>query len=176
VRQPEWSRYWLGVATGDPDSEALQVGMEILGGARTSRLYRELVEKGVVVSAMAYSTEMEAPGMITVGGTPTPGKSLDDIKKAILDVTDRFLKEGPTPQELERAKRSLAASEIFARDNQMGMAEWYGSQMIAGQTVDQIEKWDDRVKAVTAEQVLAAMRKRMIGVEHVDATLLPEAR
>jgi predicted Zn-dependent peptidase len=46
----------------------------------------------------------------------------------------------------------------------------------AGETLDYIENWDERIKAVTAEQVLAAMNKRMKGVEHIDAVLLPEPK
>jgi zinc protease len=173
VRQPEWGRYWLGVATGDPDAEALQVGLEILGGGRTSRLYRELVEKGVAVEVMGYSSEMEAPGMISVGGSPMPGVSIDQLRKAVLAVADKFLAEGPTPQELDRAQRMILASEVFSRDSQMGMADWYGSMLTAGASLDYIESWDERIRAVTAEQVLAAMKKRMTGVQHVDASLMP---
>jgi len=176
VRQPNWSRYWLGVPAGDPDSEALQVGMEILGGGRTSRLYHELVEKGVAVNAWAYSMELEAPGMLVISGSPMQGVTVEQVKAAVLAVADQFLKEGPTQQELDRAKRSIVAAEIFARDSQMGMAEWYGSMLVGGQSLDYIEGWDERVKAVTAEQVLSAMRKRMTGVQHVDAMLLPEAK
>jgi len=176
VRQPEWGRYWQGVAMRDPDSDALQVGLEILGGSRTSRLYRELVEKGVAVSVFGYSSEMEAPGMIAVGGSPMLGVGMDKLEKAVLDVTDQFLKEGPTPEEMARAKRMILGSEVFSRDSQMGMADWYGSMLTAGASLDYIESWDERIKAVTAEQVLAAMKKRMTGVQHVDATLLPEAK
>jgi zinc protease len=56
------------------------------------------------------------------------------------------------------------------------MAEWYGSQLIAGQTVDDILTWNDRIQAVTAEQVKAAANKYLSGVHHVDARLLPEAK
>jgi zinc protease len=176
VRQPDWTRYWLGVASGDPDSEALQVGVEILGGGRTSRLYYELIEKGVAVNAYAYSMETEAPGMIGVSGSPMQGVTIAQLEKAILEVTEKFLKEGPTQQELDRAKRMIVASEVFARDNQMGMADWYGSMLINGESLDYIEGWDERVKAVTAAQVVAAMNKYMSGKQYVDATLLPEAK
>jgi zinc protease len=176
VRQPDWGRHWLGVAIGDPDAEALQVGMEILGGGRTSRLYRELVEKGVAVDAYAYSSEMEAPGVLGVGASPMPGVGLDKLETAVLAVTEQFLKEGPTRQELDRAKRMTIASEIFARDNQMGMASWYGQLLTAGASLDYIQDWDERIEAVTAERVLAAMKKRMAGVAYVDAVLLPEAK
>jgi zinc protease len=149
--------------------------MEILGGGRTSRLYRELVEKDIAVMTYAYSMEMEAPGMVYLSVSPNPAGSLDDAKKAALAVTDKFLKEGPTAEELSRAKKSIAASEIFARDNQRGMAEWYGAMLTAGQTVRQIETWDDRIAAVTAEQVKAAANKYLTA-NHVDARLLPEGR
>jgi zinc protease len=176
VRQPDWGRHWLGVAMGDPEAEALQVGMEILGGGRTSRLYHELVEKGVAVSVYAYSSETEAPGIIGVGASPMQGVGLDKLETSVLAVTEQFLKEGPTQQELDRAKRMIVASEVFARDSQMGMASWYGQMLIAGVSLDYIEGWDERIKAVTAEQVLAAMKKRMTGVAYVDAVLLPEMK
>ena len=70
--------------------------MEILGGGRTSRLYRELVENGIAVMTYAYSMEMEAPGMVVGLGLAAPGVTLDEVKKAALAVTDKFLKEGPT--------------------------------------------------------------------------------
>ena len=175
VRQPSWARYWLGAPIGAPDSEALHVAMEILGGGRTSRLYRELVEKDVAVAAYGYSMELEAPGMVIVSASPNPAVSLDDVKKAALTVTDKFVAEGPTAEELNRAKRSIAASEIFTRDNQRSMAEWYGTMLTAGQTVQQVETWDDRIAAVTAEQVKAAANKYLTG-NHVDARLLPEGR
>ncbi len=176
VRQPDWTRYWLGVPMGDPDAEALQVGFEILGGGRTSRLYRELVEHGVAVSAYAYSMEMEAPGQILLNVSPSPGVTVDKAKAALLAVADKFLKEGPTPEEMKRAKDMITASTIMARDSQVGMADWYGSMLVAGQSLDEIEAWDDRIRAVTPEHVIKAMNKYMTGVNHIDAVLLPERK
>lgn len=175
VRQPSWARYWLGAPIGADDSEALHVAMEILGGSRTSRLYRELVEKNVAVMTWAYTMEMEASGMVYLSASPSPGVTLDNVKAAVIAETEKFLKEGPTPEELARAKRSISASEIFARDNQRGMAEWYGSQLTAGQSVEEIQTWADRVRAVTAEQAKAAANKYLSG-NHVDARLLPAGR
>ena len=49
------------------------------------------------------------------------------------------------------------------------------AMLTAGQTVQQIETWDDRIAAVTAEQVKAAANKYLTA-NHVDARLLPEGR
>jgi zinc protease len=175
VRQPSWGRYWLGAPIGASDAEALHVAMEILGGGRTSRLYRELVEKDIAVMAYGSSMELEARGMVYVSASPSPSVSLDDVKKALLEATERFVREGPTAEELARAKKGIRASEIFARDNQRSMAEWYGVMLTAGQTVQEVETWDDRIAAVTAEQVKAAANKYLTK-NHVDARLLPESR
>lgn len=175
VRQAEWSRNWLGVAIGSPDSEALQVGMQILAGGRTSRLYGELNEQGKAVMGHGYSMEMEARGLLTISVQPAPGVSIDEIEAAAMAITEKFLREGPTASELERAKNMIAASAIFTRDNQMAMAEWYGQLLTAGQSLEHIETWDERIGAVTAKDVVRAMNKYMTGVNHVDAVLLPEA-
>jgi len=175
VSQASWSRYWLGVAMGDPDAEALQVGMEILGGGRVSRLYRELNEQGQAVMSMGYSMEMEGRGYAAISATPAPGVAIEGIEAAAMDVTTRFLREGPTTEELKRAKDMIAASAIFARDNQMSMAEWYGERLTAGQTLEHIEGWDERIRAVTAADVVRVLNKYLAGVNHVDALLLPEA-
>ncbi|MEM8921547.1 MAG: pitrilysin family protein, partial [Pseudomonadota bacterium] len=72
VRQPSFSRYWQGVSVADDDADALSVAMELLGGGRTSRFQRALVEEqGVAVSAYAFSSsDSIATGMIGVGATP----------------------------------------------------------------------------------------------------------
>jgi len=173
VRQAQWARNWLGVAFGDPDSEALQVGIQILAGGRTSRLYGELNERGQSVMTGGYSMEMQARGIITISAQPAPGVSTDEIETAVMGITQKFLAEGPKPEELQRAKKMIAASAIFARDNQMGMAEWYGQQLSAGVPLERIETWDERVNAVTAADVVRAMNKYMTGVNYVDAVLLP---
>jgi zinc protease len=38
------------------------------------------------------------------------------------------------------------------------MARWYGSALMTGATVADVESWPDRIKAVTAQQVQDAAR------------------
>ena len=172
VRQPTWSRNWLGVAMADRDAAALQVGMHVLGGGRTSRFYRELVERGQAVSVYAYSNEMEARGSLVINAQPAPGVSIETIRAASVAITDRFLREGPTREELDRAKRMIAADAVFRRDTQMDMANWYGGMLVSGISLEKIEAYETEIAAVTAEQVKAAM-SRYMRLNHVDALLLP---
>ena len=175
VRQPAWSRNWLGVAMGDRDAAALQVGMQVLGGGRTSRFYRELVERGQAVAVYAYSNEMEARGSLVIGAQPAPGVSIETIRAAATSIADRFMHEGPTREELERAKRLIAADAVFRRDNQVDMANWYGGMLTAGISMEEIAGYEAEIAAVTADEVKAAM-SRYMRLNHVDGLLLPEGQ
>jgi zinc protease len=65
---------------------------------------------------------------------------------------------------------------VFRRDNQQTLADWYGISLAAGVPLEGIEAWDERIAAVTREDVIAAFRRYLIGPHHVDAKLLPEGK
>ena len=174
VRQAQWQRNWLGVPIGHPDTAALQVAMQILGGGRTSRLYSELVEDGDAVAASAWTYELQAAGPIGLSVQPAQDVSLDRARAEALRVVDELIADGPTAAELHRAKTTLAANSIFRRDNQAEMANWYGLLLTAGLSVDEIEAQDAQIAAVSAADVQAVLKTYLSGVHHVDALLLPE--
>lgn len=173
VTQPVWTRTWQGVRMGDADAAALQVGMQVLGGGRVSRLYRELVEGGDAVSAWAYSSELEAGGAVSLSISPSQGVDMEDVRAAASKITAALLKTGPSQKELDLTKKMMAAEATWRRDSQMKMAEWYGGMLTAGMSVRQIQDFDARIAAVTTDQVKAALNK-YLGAPHVDGLLLPE--
>ena len=65
---------------------------------------------------------------------------------------------GVTVDEVERAKTRLVADTIFAQDNQATLARWYGSALTSGLTVEAVKSWPDRIRAVKADDVLAAAK------------------
>jgi len=174
VRQAVWSRNWIGVPMGHEDAEALQVAMQVLGGGRTGRLYRTLVEGGEAVTAWGYSAEMEAPGLIAVSVSPSKGMSIKDAREAAMEVVEEFAEEGPSDEELARAKSIIAASAVFRRDNQQRLADWYGLMLSSGVSLEHIETWDERIAAVTREDVIEVIKRYLIKPHHVDSILLPE--
>ena len=68
-------------------------------------------------------------------------------------VIDEVIAKGVTPEELERAKTRLIADAVYAQDNQATMARWYGTALTTGSTVEQVNTWTDRIRAVTASAV-----------------------
>jgi len=163
VQQPSLHRAYLvpSSTTAKPgESEALEVLSFILGHGTTSRLYRTLVvERELAVSAGGWynGTALDAT-QFGVYGSPKPGVTLPKLEDAIDAVIDDVIANGVTPDEVDRAKSRLIADAIYAQDSQSTMARWYGAALTTGSTVEAVQTWPDRLRAVTADAVNAAAK------------------
>ena len=93
-----------------------------------------------------------------VYGSPKPGVTLPKLEDAIDAVIDDVVAKGVTADEVERAKNRLIADAIYAQDSQSTMARWYGAALTTGSTVEAVQTWPDRIRAVTADAVNAAAK------------------
>jgi zinc protease len=163
VEQPSLQRSYLvpSAATGKPgEAEALEVLSQILGGGTTGRLYRALViERQVALNAGAWyqGSGLDAT-RFGVYGSPKPGTTLPQLEEAIDAVIAELLVKGISADELERVKNRLIADAVFARDSQAALARWYGVALTTGSSVESVNSWTDRVRAVNADAVLAAAK------------------
>ena len=142
------------------ETEALEVLAHVLGTGSNSRLYRALVvDKPVAVSAGAYY-DSSAYDMAKFGlyGVPAQGATLTDVEAAADAVIAAVIEKGITDDELDRAKSRMIADAVYAQDNQATMARWYGQALMSGATVEDVQKWRERIRAVTAAQVQDAAR------------------
>lgn len=180
VRQEAWSRYWqipsYSMANVGLEPHALDLAAQILGGGRTSRLYQALVEdqKIAVNAYAASSTSLRSGGAFAIGVSPARGVELDTLDDAATAVLNTFLEEGPTEDELERAKSNLIASAIFQRDSQMAMAQVYGSARARGDSLESVAAWPDEIESVTADQVRETLAKYIAGKNYITTKLLRE--
>lgn len=177
VREPSLSRLYPAVSytTDAHAAPSLDVAGEILGGSETSRLYRALViDRHLAVSAGASAdTSGLGGGSFTLFATPAEGVSLESLEAAMDEVVRQFLHDGPTPAELARAKSSLEAAAIYARDDTEQLANMYGASLAQGESVDQIVTWPDQIEAVTHDSALAALRATLNLNASVTGYLLP---
>lgn len=182
VRQPSMARLYTSESYGTAKAKglgreayALDVLGEILGGTETSRIYRALVEdKQIAVSAYASADSSGlAGGTFSVGGTPAEGATLDKLEAGIDEVVADFLKNGPTDAEMARAKSRLAAAAIYALDDQEQLANIFGASITTGESIDDVVGWQDEIKKVTKEEVLAVARKTLVLSHSVTGQLLP---
>ena len=179
VRQPEWERWYLSTSFVQ-DREfayALNVALDVLGGGRTSRLYQALVEDQKIAnnaSAGAWlSLHDTAPAVLSA--SPSDGVELEALEEAYMAVVNDVLANGFTEEEVERSRNSLAASAIYQRDSQAGMANLYGRTLAVGGTVEDVMNYPDDIRRVTADDAIAALR-RVLGEDknYIEAHLLPE--
>ena len=178
VRQPNWSRYYLGYSQRRQPEQALalDVGLEVLGGGLTSRLYQSLVEKQqLAISANSYAlTTLHDEGPAVLTASPAPGISLETLETALMAEVEKVLAEGFTEAEVARARNKLAADAIYARDSQSGMANLFGGWLAIGGTAEQILAYPDDVRDVTPEEAIAAVRAVFgAGINYIEAHLLP---
>lgn len=176
VRQPSVREAWLvpSYTTAEPgEGEALDLLADILGGGATSRLYRKLVvEDGLATSAGGYyqSTGVDSTRFL-VYGVPRDGVSLDDLRDGMRGVIAEIAENGISAEELERAKRKVLASAIYAQDSQSSLARIFGSSLTTGGTIADVQDWPSRIQTVTADQVQAAAVKYLSGDGSVTAYL-----
>ena len=173
-------RFYLAPSykTAEPlEAEAIDVLVTILGEGPTSRLYVQLVEeKNLAANAGAsYSGVALDSGTINVYAIAGDGVTQAALEQGIDAVLARFIKEGPTEEELEQAKSSLIASYIYSADNQAALAQRYGSNLVIGRTIADVEEWPARLGRVSAADVKKAAAKHLDLQSSVTGFLVPQA-
>ena len=85
-----------------------------------------------------------------------------------------MIAKGVRPDELVRAKNRLIADTVYAQDNQSTLARWYGAALVSGLTVETIQAWPERIRAVSVDAVNAAARKWLDKRRSVTGYLIKE--
>jgi zinc protease len=178
VRQPSWSKYYLApshTTEGKEHGYPLEVLSQILSSGRTSRMTQSLViEQKLALGAYAgYDGDALGPASFYFSGNPQPGVDLDKVAEGIEAEIAKLLKDGVTAEEVERAKMQLEDSAAYARDSDRQGARALATSLAIGRTIDDVESWPERIKAVTVEQVNAAARFVLRDQKSVTARLLP---
>jgi zinc protease len=181
VNQPSVQRYYLAPSytTAKPgEAEALDVLAHILGRGSNSRLYNSLVlDKGIAVNASAgYQGSALDYSRLNVSGSPKPGTTLAQIEEAIDAVIAEISDKGVTADELDRSKNRLIADAVYAQDSQSTLARWYGAALTTGGTVEQVQSWSDRIRAVDAAAVQAAAKQWLDKRRSVTGYLIKDTR
>jgi zinc protease len=143
------------------EAEALDLLAEIIGGGATSRLYRRLVvQEGIAAYTAAwYSGDYLDYGTFGIYGSPVPGGDIDKLEAGIDAVLAGVVKDGVSPDELDRAKNRLLADAIYALDSQSTLARIFGTALATGASVADVLGWEKQVEQVTVADVKAAAVK-----------------
>jgi zinc protease len=179
VGQAVFERYYAvpSFTTGtDREAEALQILARILGSSSTSRAYNTLVrdEKKASTATAWYSGLALDDGRFGLYAIAAGDTKLEDVEASFDKVIKDLKDKGVTPDELERAKTSEIAALIYASDSQQSLAQTYGWSLATGRTIEDVEARQERLSAVTREDVQAAAAKYLQPKRSVTGYLIPE--
>jgi zinc protease len=110
---PVLAMVWNGIRPFDPDEAAGDVLAEILGGGKTSRLYRKLVYGAEFASSVSASNDtLGLGGSFEVWVTAKEGRTVAELRPLTQQVLDEVRSKGVTPQEVTRAQRKILAAKL----------------------------------------------------------------
>ena len=151
-----------GIARKDPDFMAAYIVNHILGGgAFSSRLYQEVREKRGLAYSVYDSLVWLNHSALFLGGTATradrAGETLDVIDKEI----HRLANEGPTADELAKAKAYLNGSFVLNLDTSSKIAALLVQLQLDGLGIDYFTRRPEMINGVTLEDA-RRVAKRML--------------
>ena len=96
---------------GDAEADLLA---QILGGGKSSRLYKSLVyEKQIAQDVQVTNQNLRLGSVFELQATAKPGVRPDDLEKAIDQELEKLRAQGPTQSELDRARNVIETRIIF---------------------------------------------------------------
>ena len=113
VATPRIYRMWAVPGLDNPDYLPLTMGGTVLGGLASSRLDNALVrEQQLAVSVVARAEIFAQAGQFVVYADAKPGVDEEVLAAALDAEIAKFMAEGPSQDELQRATTSYAAGQI----------------------------------------------------------------
>ena len=145
-----------------PDYPALLIGNSILGGGSlSSRLgdrvrQKEGLSYGVGSGLRASALDERATFYVFAISNPDNGQKL---RKVIREEMDLILKDGVTKDEVDTAIQGYLQSQQVGRTRDRSLASALATNARVGRTMKFTAELESRVRALTVDQVNAALRK-----------------
>jgi zinc protease len=160
--QVELPRVYMGWITppvfAKSDAES-NLYSQILGGGKSSRLYKSLVYEKQIAQDVSTSIEETRLGSIfELTVTAKPGVKPEDLENAIDAEMAKLAAEGPTPAEVERARNVTETALVRGLERTNGVANRlnYYNQFLG--TPDYFSKDLARYDAVTPQDIKQAAK------------------
>ena len=145
---PEW---------GSVEADQLELITGLLGGGKTSRLYKRLVFEDQTCTDITVGNYVgELGSVFYLWATAQPGGDLAQIETALRQELDRFLRKGPGKRELQRVQTQHLASALRGSERIGGFggkSDLLAESQVYGGTPDFYRTRLQRVRSATATQL-----------------------
>lgn len=179
VQRPRLRLAWPGTRLGAEGDYALDLLSSVLGQGESSRLVRSVRdEKGLVSDIEAYNYSLHwGEGFFGIDAEiASPDASLDTIKAEVLAQVEPLRTGLVSDAELARAKRKVMAAVALRNQTVEGMASRLASDVIATGDPDYLQKYSEKIQAVTPEELRAAAQKFLTPERLITVSLLPRPK
>jgi predicted Zn-dependent peptidase len=144
---------------GHPDQPVLEVIASLLSEGKTSRFYKNIVEKKLATSVDAYAPFSRYPELFTVTATPLKPHSTQEVEEAVYIELEKLKTEPVSRWELEKFANQLQADFVQGMKSNLGMAWRLGNyQALVGDWRYLLEHKKERGE-VTPEDIMRVAKK-----------------
>ncbi|REJ77369.1 MAG: insulinase family protein [Acidobacteria bacterium] len=155
---------WHSVPYLSEDEPALDILAQIMSSGRGSRLQSSLVyDKKLAQSISASNSTREIGGTFSVIATARPNGSLEDIEKEIDSIITDIKQNGPSAEEVNRAKNAYEAGFIFGLQTVLGKADRMNSNATYAGKPDIFQDQLNDYLSVTPEDVQRVAKQYLTG-------------
>jgi zinc protease len=159
---------------GDADAD---VASNVLGGGRSSRLYKKLVyEKQIAQTVSAQQYSLILGSIFQIEATARPGHTVEELEKAIEDELTAFRANPADAGEIEQARNTIETNIIGGLERLGGfggVADRLNSYNHYLGTPDYLTKDIERYRAVTAASLQSFAKDQLTPTSRVVLHVLP---
>ncbi len=161
---------------GNWEPYALEVLAAVLDGGKSARFEKLLVREKQIASSIGTGYGMTGlhNDMLTFSGTPAQGQTVEDLELAIREQVQRLHHELVSEEELARIKAQVVASDVYQRDSVYYQAMLIGTLETVGLSWKLLDKYVDRIRAITPQQIQQVAQKYLIDDNLTVANLIPQ--
>jgi zinc protease len=178
VPQARIYKVWNIPGTTTRDSSLLDVAGYALAGSKNSRLYKRLVyDEQIATDVSAGPSSFEIGGQFWIYATVKPGGDPRVVEKALDEELTRFLRTGPTADELERFRASNYAgmARMVERIGGDGKSAMLAESQVYGGSPDFYKQQFDWAQQASAADVQKAAQQWLSdGVFVLEVQPIPE--
>ena len=167
------------VATAETEWEpyALEMLANILNAGESSRFAKQLVRGTQIATSVGagYDIYSRLDELLLFDGTPAKGKSVKELEMAIRTQVETLKTELVSQAELDRIKAQVVASKVYEKDSVFYQAMQIGTLATVGLDWQLMDKFVEKLRAITPEQVQAVANKYLIDDYLTVAVLDPQS-
>ncbi len=180
VELPRLYLAWHSPALFAEEDAELDLVAEVLAAGKTSRLYRALVyDQRIATEVAASQNSREAAGYFQIIATAAPGRTLQEVDRAITRVIDTFVAEGPSAPEMERCLAQAEANFMYRLQTVGGFggkSDQLNAYNVLVGDPGFFERDLERYRRVTPEAMQSAAMRMLRPAARVALSVVPRGR